>query len=232
MTQEPAPIAPRIAVLASGGGSNFNALCEHLVARGVEPSAWIRLVASDRAAAPVIQKATERGIENLHLDNQSRTTGLKQLLQERAINLLVLAGYLKLVPGNVIDTWAGRIVNVHPSLLPSFGGHGMYGRRVHEAVIAAGARVTGVTVHFVNNEYDRGPMIAQWPVPVAPEDDPDTLAARVLEAEHQLYPRIVELVALGEIRLQDGRVLLPENFPDFPHFAASDEAGASDAWGG
>lgn len=232
MTHPPASNNPRIAVLASGGGSNFHAICERLSTQGIEPSAWIRLVASDRASAPVLQKASSRGIEHVHLDNEARTVGLRQLLQERAIDLLVLAGYLKLVPDDVIQSWAGRIVNVHPALLPSFGGHGMYGKRVHEAVLASGARVTGVTVHFVSNEYDRGPVIAQWPVPVMQEDTVDTLAARVLEAEHQLYPRIVQLVALGKIRLQDGRAHFSGDVPSFPHFAASDEPGASDAWGG
>jgi phosphoribosylglycinamide formyltransferase 1 len=114
-------------------------------------------------------------------------------------DLVVLAGYLKLVPGDVVSAFRGRMVNVHPALLPAFGGEGMYGRRVHEAVLASGARVSGPTVHLVGEEYDRGPILAQWPVPVDPNDTVESLAARVLAAEHRLLPAVV-LALAGTLR--------------------------------
>ena len=134
--------------------------------------------------------------------------GLAPLLTAHAIDLVVLAGYLAFVPDEVTEQWAGRIVNVHPALLPSFGGHGLYGARVHRAVLAAGARVSGATVHFVDAVYDRGPIIAQWPVPVADGDTAESLAARVLRVEHLLLPRAVDAVARGAVLLgDDGRVI-------------------------
>ncbi|MFI5246760.1 MAG: formyltransferase family protein, partial [Gemmatimonadales bacterium] len=105
-------------------------------------------------------------------------------------------GYLRLVPPEVTERWRGRIVNIHPALLPRFGGPGMYGRRVHEAVIAAGDRESGATVHHVDHVYDRGAIIAQERVPVEPGDTPDSLAARVLAAEHRLYPRTIQVLAI------------------------------------
>jgi folate-dependent phosphoribosylglycinamide formyltransferase PurN len=107
------------------------------------------------------------------------------------VDLVVLAGYLKLVPPEVIAHYRGRIINVHPAPLPAFGGRGMYGRRVHEAVLRSGARESAATVHLVDEEYDRGAVLARAPVPVLPGDDPDRLAARVLEAEHRLLPAVV-----------------------------------------
>ena len=122
---------------------------------------------------------------------------LSSVLANHRIDFVVLAGYLRMVPVDVVAAYEGRIINVHPALLPSFGGSGMYGQRVHRAVIEAGVRVTGVTVHFVDTEYDRGRIIAQWPVPVFPSDDAATLAARVLRVEHLVYPRVVDAVVSG-----------------------------------
>jgi folate-dependent phosphoribosylglycinamide formyltransferase PurN len=113
-------------------------------------------------------------------------------------DLVVLAGYLKLVPPPVVARFRSRMINIHPALLPAHGGPGMYGQRVHEAVLASGAAESGVTVHYVDEHYDRGPIIAQARVPVRPGDTPESLAARVLEAEHQLLPRVVlELARRG-----------------------------------
>ena len=121
--------------------------------------------------------------------------------------VVALGGYLRFVPTEVTRRWRGRIVNVHPSLLPAFGGAGMYGARVHQAVLDAGVRVTGATVHFVDDEYDRGPIIAQWPVPVSAGDTAESLAKRVLAVEHALYPAALHGVARGSITLgADGRV--------------------------
>jgi phosphoribosylglycinamide formyltransferase 1 len=113
------------------------------------------------------------------------------LLSDHGIEFIALAGYLRLVPAAVVAAYRGRLVNIHPALLPAFGGAGMYGRRVHEAVLAAGCAVTGATVHFVDDRYDEGRIIAQWPVPVLPGDSADVLGARVLRVEHRLYPAVV-----------------------------------------
>jgi folate-dependent phosphoribosylglycinamide formyltransferase PurN len=124
----------------------------------------------------------------------------------------VLAGYLRLVPADVVAHFRGRILNVHPALLPAFGGHGMYGHRVHEAVVASQASLTGPTIHYVDERYDEGPVIAQVPVPVLPDDSADTVARRVLDAEHRLYPRVIEAVAAGLVRLgSDNRVIYDES---------------------
>src|SRR5205807_2164795 len=110
----------------------------------------------------------------------------------------VLAGYLQRIPPAVVARFRLRLINIHPALLPAFGGPGMYGRRVHEAVLASGAPISGATVHYVDEEYDRGPIIAQWPVPVRAGDTPESLAARVLEVEHRLLPRVVLELALAD----------------------------------
>ena len=191
----------RIAVLASGGGSNLGAILEYFDTVAGDASGAVVLVASDRADAPALERARSRGIGAVHLADPADGTTMERLLHEAAAELIVLAGYLRLIPPGITRAWHGRIVNVHPTLLPAFGGQGMYGIRAHRAVIASGARVSGVTVHFVDAEYDRGPIIAQWPVPVFPADSAESLAERVLRVEHLLYPRVVDAVARGRIRL-------------------------------
>lgn len=198
----------RVAVLASGSGSNLQAILDHQSALGAAAAARVVLVASDNADAGALQRARDAGIAAQPLDRNARTTGLAGILSQHHIDLVVLAGYLRLVPADVVAHYRGRILNVHPALLPAFGGPGMFGHHVHEAVIASGARLTGPTIHFVDERYDEGPVIAQAPVPVFPTDTPDALAARVLQAEHLLYPRVVEAVAAGRIRLgSDNRVV-------------------------
>lgn len=195
----------RIAVLASGGGSNLQALLDHFVALGERRAGDVVLVASNRAESGALERARAAGITTAALS--SSDDALDAVLTEHAIDLVVLAGYLRFVPVPVTRRYAGRMVNVHPALLPQFGGPGMYGARVHRAVLAARATASGPTVHFVDEMYDHGVVIAQWRVPVQPADDEHTLAARVLRAEHLLYPRVVQAVAAGEVRLtMDGRV--------------------------
>ena len=196
----------RVAVLASGGGSNLGALLEHGERLGVRRASDVALVVSGRETAGALFRARERAIETAVIA-PSDTPSLLALLGEHRIDLVVLAGYLSLVPDAVTSRFAGRMLNVHPALLPAFGGHGLYGQRVHQAVIDAGARISGATVHFVDAHYDRGPIVAQWPVPVAVDDTPASLAARVLRVEHLLLPRAVEAVARGAVVLgSDGRV--------------------------
>lgn len=183
----------RLAVLASGRGSNLQAIIEHF--DGLGRLAKIVLVASNRADAPALAKAADASIESAHFNAADDGSELLALLRGFQVDLVILAGYLKRIPPQVIDAFRGRILNVHPALLPAFGGEGMYGGRVHEAVLAAGADKTGVTVHLVDNDYDRGPIVSQWIIPVLPNDNAHSLAERVLEVEHIVYPRAVEMVA-------------------------------------
>ena len=178
----------RVAVCASGGGSNLGALLEAL--RG-SSLAQVAVVLSNRADAGALDRARAAGIAaEVFSDFRDGAEWLRRLEAHRA-DLIVLAGYLKLVPSAVIEQYRDRIVNIHPALLPKFGGPGMYGRRVHEAVVAAGETQSGATVHLVDEVYDRGAILAQAIVPVLPEDDADRLAARVLRAEHHLLPAVV-----------------------------------------
>jgi phosphoribosylglycinamide formyltransferase-1 len=178
----------RIAVAISGRGSNLEALL-----RALRPGApaTVVLVISDRAEAAGLAHARSHGIPRLVLPNPAEAGAWLDALREHDVDLLVLAGYLKLVPAPVVAAYRGRIINTHPSLLPAFGGKGMYGERVHKAVLASGARETGVTIHLVDEAYDRGPVLAQSRVPVLSNDTAERLAARVLEAEHQLLPAAV-----------------------------------------
>jgi formyltetrahydrofolate-dependent phosphoribosylglycinamide formyltransferase len=188
--------ALRVAVLASGGGSNLQALLD--AAQDPEAGFSVVLVVSNRADAGALARAARAGrsAATIREDGQDPERILA-LFAESGADLVVLAGYLKLVPAAVVSAFRGRMLNIHPALLPAFGGPGMYGRKVHQAVLAAGARVSGATVHVVDEVYDRGRILAQWPVPVAADDTPETLAARVLEAEHRLLPAVVRAWARG-----------------------------------
>lgn len=197
----------RAAVFASGRGSNFQVLAEHASRGGSDgrPSSWeVALLVSDREDAYALERARDLGIREAVLvpseDSDGYPARLEALLDEERIDLILLAGYLKLVPGALVRRYAGRMLNLHPALLPSFGGKGMYGQRVHEAVLASGVRLSGVTVQFVDEEYDRGRILAQWPVPVLPGDTPETLAGRIHEVEHWLYPATVDHLAESLLR--------------------------------
>ena len=202
----------KVAVLVSGSGSNLQALLDRFNGGDDGSAEVIRVIASkpgigalERAAAAGVPAvvpgwSNEDGGEDAELS-------LMEALETSDVGLVVLAGYMKLVPNEVVRAYAGRMINVHPALLPSFGGAGMYGQRVHAAVLGSGARVSGVTVHFVDEEYDRGPIIAQWPVPVFEGDTADVLAARILIAEHRLLPNVVSALARGVVSLDaEGRV--------------------------
>lgn len=207
MTIPTTPHAPaRISVLASGGGSNLQALIDHFAGPAAS-AGMITFVASERESAGALDRARAAGIATGVLDAPLDSDAILSLLETAKTDVLVLAGYLKLVPEAVVRAFRGRMLNVHPALLPSFGGPGMFGKRIHQAVLDHGATLTGVTVHFVDEHFDRGPIIAQWPVPVLPGDDAAVLAARVLRTEHRLLPLCVEAVASGAIVLgDDGRV--------------------------
>ena len=188
--------AVRVAVLASGGGTNLQALLDALTN---SPLARVARVITNRPDAGAVRRARQSGVATTVLRDPTDTAELLAALDATpGAELVVLAGYLRLVPPAVVARFRWRMINIHPALLPAHGGPGMYGRRVHEAVLASGAAESGATVHYVDEQYDRGPIIAQARVPVRPGDTPESLAARVLEAEHELLPRVVlELARRG-----------------------------------
>jgi formyltetrahydrofolate-dependent phosphoribosylglycinamide formyltransferase len=196
------PAPARVAVLASGGGTNLQALIDHFNPAPA-PAARVELVVASRAGVGALERAARSGIPAAVVD--AREVGaetvaarLGEEFDRHRIDLVVLAGYLQLVPLETVERFRGRMLNIHPALLPAFGGKGMYGLRVHRAVLESGARVTGATVHLVDAEYDQGKVVAQWPVPVLPGDTPEALAARVLAVEHRILPLAVEALARGE----------------------------------
>ncbi len=199
-------------MLASGGGSNLQAIIDHFDTLGPHAPARVALVVSDRKTAGALDRARAHDIAAEWLPRE-RNTELGTILASHRITHIALAGYLRLIPADVVSAFRGRILNVHPALLPAFGGPGMFGHHVHDAVIRAGARLSGPTVHFVNEHYDEGAIIAQCPVPVHPDDTAATLAARVLAAEHRIYPPCVAAVCAGVTTLSpDGRVTNPPKF--------------------
>ena len=185
-----------VGVFASGGGTNLQALIDR-----VDPAvARIGLVLADRPDAYALERGRAAGARPVVIpvagrDEDEVAAETLAALRDAGVGLIALAGYIRLVPPAVVRCYAGRILNIHPALLPGFGGKGMYGHRVHEAVLAARCRVSGPTVHLVDEQYDRGPIVAQWPVPVHDGDTAETLAARVLRVEHLLYPAVVEAAA-------------------------------------
>ncbi len=203
----------RVAVLVSGSGTNLQALLDRFRTGG-DPAARIVGVLASSPDAGALDRAHRAGVPTAVLGSREEDADrIRTVLDGWASNLVVLAGYLRRVPPDVVRRYRGRMLNVHPALLPAFGGKGMYGRRVHEAVLEEGVRVTGVTVHFVDEEYDRGPIAAQWPVPVLEGDDPERLAARVLRVEHRVLPEVVAAVARGVVRLdEDGRCRWSESW--------------------
>lgn len=186
----------RIAVFASGGGTNLQALLDRFN-HGAEPLARVVLLVASRPGIGALERAAKAQVPSF-VWNPDESESLVHRLQKDVIDFIVLAGWLRLVPARIVHLYRERMINIHPALLPAFGGAGMYGPRVHQAVIAAGVRVSGATVHLVDDEYDTGRILAQWPVPVLPDDTPEELAARVLQAEHLLLPNVVDALVRGE----------------------------------
>ncbi|MDZ4658394.1 MAG: phosphoribosylglycinamide formyltransferase [Bythopirellula sp.] len=198
----------KIAVLISGGGHTLKNLLD-LGSEGNLPID-VRLVVSSSAKAGGLQFATDANIDTAIFDRKHFATDTEygnaifDACRAAEVDYVVMAGFLKLAP--VPEDFAGRVINIHPSLIPAFCGHGMYGHHVHQAVLDYGAKVTGCTVHFVDNEYDRGPIIWQQPVPVFDDDTADSLAARVFNVEKEAYPHVLKLLATGKIRVEGRRV--------------------------
>lgn len=201
-------------VLVSGSGSNLQALID-ACRRGTVP-AEIAVVVSNVPTAYALDRARAAGIPAVVVDHRvcpsvdAFETALQETLARHGVELVCLAGFLRILSPRFVGAFSGRIMNIHPALLPAFGGKGMYGERVHRAVLASGARHSGCTVHFVTPVPDGGPIIAQAMVPVNPGDTPAMLAARVAREEHRLYPQVVRLFAERRLRLEGDRVeILP-----------------------
>ena len=197
------------AVLASGSGTNMQALLDH-EDRGA--AYRIELLIVDRPCAAE-ERALAKGRAVYRVDFGSASAGneVTGLLRRHGVRGVLLAGFLKLLPPEVCRACEGAILNIHPALLPAFGGKGMYGQRVHEAVLRSGATVSGPTIHFVNERYDEGRILAQWPVPVEPDDTAHSLAERVLEVEHLLFPAAADALAraLGTAETRSGDFAVP-----------------------
>lgn len=182
----------RIAILASGSGTNAERLMRHF---HLHEHAEVVLVGCDRPDAGVIQRAWDHQVPCFLFNGTQLKDGtLLGELQGQRIDLVVLAGFMRLVPETMVQAYPKRIINIHPALLPKYGGRGMYGHHVHEAVIAAKEKESGITIHYVNERYDEGEHIAQFRCPVLPQDTPDSLAERIHGLEHANYPGIVESV--------------------------------------
>jgi phosphoribosylglycinamide formyltransferase-1 len=186
------PTSPRLAVLASGSGSNLQALID-AHERGDLP-APIVLVISNHADAGALERAARHGIPAVHVDwrkDADPQARILELLREHQVDVVVLAGWLRLVDPRVLAAYPGRVINIHPGPLPRFGGRGMYGLHVHEAVLAAGVDYSGPTVHLVDEHYDEGPILAHVEVPVNAGDTPESLQERVLRAEHAMFWTVI-----------------------------------------
>jgi formyltetrahydrofolate-dependent phosphoribosylglycinamide formyltransferase len=191
-------VSARLAVFASGGGTNLQALLDHAATPGARYR--VVLVVSDRPGVGAIERAARADVPAVVVPVADRPEAhveidLLAALDAQDVDLVALAGYLRLVPAGVVSRYRGRMVNIHPAPLPRFGGAGMYGERVHRAVLDAGVAASGPTVHLVDEAYDRGEVLAHEGVPVLADDTPGSLAARVLEAEHALYPRVLDELA-------------------------------------
>ncbi len=202
----------RIAVFCSGGGSNLQALID--AAAGGRLNGQIALVLANKRSAYALERARLAGIPAKFISkkNAGSVEAFDALtyeeLRSNGIDVIVTAGYLQILGEKTLKAYRENIINIHPALLPSFGGMGMYGHHVHEAVLESGARVSGATVHYVTGEVDGGPIILQRAVDVLQDDTPDTLAARVLSVEHQLLPAAVALHCAGRLSIRGKRVMV------------------------
>lgn len=199
---------PRIAVLVSGSGSNLQALIDAVA--GGKISGSIQMVISDRVGAFALQRAAKHEIPSICIDRKAADFAdrLVEQLDTISPDLIVLAGFLSILPAALIHKFRNRIINIHPSLIPAFCGKGFYGERVHRAVIECGAKVSGATAHFVDEGTDTGPIILQQPVEVLAEDTAETLAARVLTVEHQLIVKAVSLFCDSRLKVQGHKVII------------------------
>lgn len=196
-TIDDSKIMKKIAIFASGNGSNCENIIKHFSQSKV---ARVVLVVTNNPSAKVIERAKrlDTDISIVPKDSISDSSIMLPLLREKCIDLIVLAGFMLFIPSFLIDNYPHRIVNIHPSLLPKYGGKGMYGMHVHEAVKENNEKESGITIHFVNNEYDRGEIIAQYSTPVSPDDSAEEIAEKVHKLEYAHYPSIIEKIIREE----------------------------------
>jgi phosphoribosylglycinamide formyltransferase-1 len=200
----------RVAVLASGRGSNFKKILEKVKENYIP--ADIVLLITNNAKAGALAIAASSSIPAKVIipgefdDSNAFNDAILQALIDAKVDYIILAGYLKLIGPQIVDRYKNKILNIHPALLPSFGGKGMYGHHVHQAVYDCGAKVSGVTVHLVNNEYDLGPIVMQRAVPIDDVKSPDEIASRVLKIEHKIYPEAVKLLVENRLVVNQRRV--------------------------
>lgn len=186
----------RIAILASGEGTNAERIIRYF---SEKRTAEVALVITNKAQAGVLNRAERLSVPSLVITAQGFADGeALEALHRFHIDFIVLAGFLLKVPDNILHDYPNKIVNIHPALLPKFGGKGMYGAHVHEAVIAAGEKESGITIHYIDGHYDEGSIIFQGTCPVMPGDTPDMLAARVHQLEYEYFPKVIEEVILGK----------------------------------
>jgi len=206
----------KIAVLGSGRGSNFGAIQE-AVRNGSLPGARVVLVVSNNPKAGILDRAREEEIpasclsRSQFLSEALFVEKLLRLFREHDVNFVALAGYMKHLPVGIISAYRNRIVNIHPALLPKFGGKGMFGEHVHRAVLESGEKRSGASVHIVDEEYDHGPVILQQEVPVLSSDTAKSLADRVLAVEHELYPRAIRLFAEGRVVIENKEIVIHQD---------------------
>lgn len=200
-----------MAIFVSGGGSNFKSI--HKACLNGQINGEVAVVVSNSPTCGGVMYALEHKIPTITYPKPKEspedglsTLGLISTLQSFQVDYILLAGYLKLVPVEVVHAYSRKILNVHPALLPAFGGKGFYGKRVHKAVVASGARYSGPTIHFVDEEFDRGPILAQQAVCVDPTDTPESVADKVLQEEHRLYPKCVAALCSGRVTWREDGV--------------------------
>lgn len=203
----------KIAVLISGGGTNLQSIIDKVKAGYLDCK--IEIVISDNEKAYGIERAKENDIYAVALSKKQYGDKLSdeilKISQERNVDLIVTAGFLSIIKGDLLKKFKNRIINIHPSLIPSFCGKGMYGLNVHEAAIEYGVKISGCTVHFVDEGTDTGPIIIQKSVPVFAEDTAELLQKRVLEKEHEALPEAIKLIETGKVKVHERKVIIENN---------------------
>jgi len=201
-------------VFGSGGGSNFKSIYKHIETG--ELALNISCVISNNSTSGILHFASEKGLNTFHL-SQKKLPDAKEyehaylnLLDTYSPDLVILAGYMKHIPASFIQRMPFKILNIHPSLLPAFGGHGMYGLNVHKAVFQRGTKISGATIHFVTEDYDEGPILLQEQVLLNGDESPEEIAEKVLQVEHTLYPKAVKICIDGDYIIKENRVVLLE----------------------
>jgi phosphoribosylglycinamide formyltransferase 1 len=185
-----------IAIFASGNGTNAQRIMDYF---GDHPTVRVKMVLSNKKQAPVLERALESGIPGIAFSREDfyKSKKILDLLEEQRIGFIILAGFLWLIPKNILNRYPDRVINIHPALLPKFGGKGMFGMRVHESVLRAGEQVSGITIHYVNEKYDEGQIIFQEECVIEPGETPESLAGKVHNLEYEYFPVIIEALAPG-----------------------------------